>query len=177
MKKMILAVLATALLLTGCFQTAQAANYQTPSYRVGGNSNVDVNQRVNVDVYAPQGETGEQGVQGETGSVGATGNTGATGSAGYNGTDGVDGSDGESYSRRQFSAGMASISAMTNIPGLSNRSTGDTGVGVGLGSFNGTGAFAVGVVHQSGEWNFKATAGRARHDSSTAFGLGATLAF
>jgi len=163
MKKMFL-----GLVLMFVSAIAVAANY---SPQFGGSGDVRVNQRVNVDVYAPQGE------QGAVGATGAQGERGEQGVAGYDGLDGNTGAAGASYSRLEFNQGMASISAMSNIPAISNTLDGKTGVGVGLGSYNSRGAVALGVMHQSGNWNFKASMARARHSASTAFGIGATLSF
>jgi len=153
MKKILLAVLAAStLMLTGCFQEAEAAGWErpTPPWETYHNDHLS---------------EGPQGVRGRTGSTGEVGNQG------------VAGVNGESYSNLEFNQGMASISAMANIPALSNRLDGSTGVGVGLGSYNSRGAVALGVVHQEGDWNFKASMARARHSGSTAFGVGAMFAF
>ncbi len=112
---------------------------------------------VSLSVFASPFQ-GAQGIQGPVGNTGATGATGL------------------SFSSAEAYGAIASMGAMANIPTLSKFSTGNTGVGVGIGRYKEEEALALGVVHHVGDWSLKAAVSQARGDSAT-YGVGATLTF
>jgi len=118
------------------------------------------------DFTGPPGPQGEQGIPGVDGADGADGMDGYDGAAGIDGVDGADGLagisgtdglDGSGFDSSALDFGLASASALANIPddvGSGN----STLIGVGMGFYNSTDAVALGVVHQfSQNWIGKAS--------------------
>jgi len=118
------------------------------------------------------------GCQGEPGMDGADGQDGMDGADGVNGYNGSDGSDG---SFNNASNVIASMGAMANIPALNNHG-GDSGIGMGVGSYGSNQALALGYIQQmSDNMNFKFSAARGigsgTRGSNLVLGAGATFSW
>ena len=116
--------------------------------------------------------------------AGTNGVNGTNGTNGTNGLNGRDGSDG-SFNSATYSYGIASASAIANIPALSHTTSGHshTGIGVGFGTFDNADVLAIGIMHQVDNLNFKATVSDSldmfgnADGTHSVFGLGASVNF
>lgn len=177
MKKFTLAILSTLFLFSSL---AFADGYCNGRDNVCGMDGID-----GID-----GTNGRDGTNGIDGRDGVDGANGIDGRDGVRGVAGIAGINSTSYrysgdTRDTYNYGIASASAIANIPALSHTGSehGHTGVGVGFGSFNNADVLAIGIMHQVEQVSLKGTVsqsldmfGNSTGDHAV-FGAGASYTF